>query len=60
MYKGENSHAVNSQSEHIKSHDARKRRRERLSHWFKERGIRIAHVAAELGVRNAVASSVTS
>jgi hypothetical protein len=57
MYKGENSHAVDSQSEYISRYDARKHRRERLSRWFEERGIRMSHVAAEIGVSNAVASS---
>jgi hypothetical protein len=57
MYEDENSHAVSFQSEIVRKYDARKQRRERLSRWFEERGIRMSHVAAELGVRNAIAAS---
>ena len=57
MLEGDNSSAANSQPEFKSRYDARKHRRARLSLWFEERGIRMAHVAAELGVSNAVASS---
>jgi hypothetical protein len=57
MYEDENFHAVSFQPEIVGKYEARKQRRERLSRWFEERGIRMSHVAAELGVRNAIAAS---